>query len=92
MVTLDERMKRLELFLDSIPEEFRTPAAPVDKKPKEKVGKETASSTAVAQETTSSQNDAQKPSYDGPPFTALDIRIGYIKNAYEHNMKACRST
>merc|ERR1711933_623917 len=31
-----------------------------------------------------SQKEDVKNVYDGPPFSALDIRVGYIKNAYPH--------
>lgn len=80
VVTLEERMKRLEAFLESIPEEFRAPAAPVEK-PKAQAAAETVSAATVAP---TEVNKVQTPAYDGPPFTALDIRVGYIKHAYEH--------
>ena len=94
VVTLNERMERLEAFLETIPEQFRTPskAEPSDntttgqnkridqgKKPVND-----SSSNDLVVEDTSSAKDTGRASYEGPPITALDIRVGRIQRVWEH--------
>lgn len=86
IVSFDERMRRLGVFLLSIPEEFRSPAASASGTPKAKAVTDVAntSKSDSSVKGKSDENNAKISSYTGPPFTALDIRVGYIKNAYEH--------
>merc|ERR1712071_642798 len=48
-----------------------------------KSGKGRADSTAVGTETKNEKED-ERANYDGPPISALDIRVGLITNAWEH--------
>jgi len=90
VVPLAERFSRLRAFCETIPQEFRAPhkvekAASKDKK------KESKESKAVEKNQESSASAAAsgsvadpKHSYDGPPITALDIRVGRITKVWEH--------
>jgi glutamyl-tRNA synthetase len=97
VVDFAERMVRLKDFCDSIPEEFRTPRS-MDSS-KSKADTSTAASKAAsggtASTTSASSSDASKSAtgsstvdpkdtYDGPPITALDIRVGKITKVWEH--------
>lgn len=86
LVSFADRMVRLKNFCETIPAEFRRPQeglnkdvvivrsnavdAPVNNVP-------SASSAALL------ENDP-KDTYDGPPVTALDIRVGLIRKVWEH--------
>jgi glutamyl-tRNA synthetase len=84
VVSIKDRMDRLKAFCESIPEEFR-----VSKKEIKKDGKN-------AKEAASAENDAAnasptaaapqdpKDQYEGPPITALDIRVGRITKVWAH--------
>merc|ERR1712157_405890 len=73
-VTLKERMIKLEAFLETIPEQYREPIIK-ESKPIIQKGVVAVEETVVKE---------QVPKYDGPPFSALDIRVGYVKHAYVH--------
>lgn len=84
IVPLSERMEKLKSFCESIPEEFRAPKPKEDKKTKEetaaaKAAEAKASSTATWEATKDPKDD-----YEGPPITALDIRVGKVTKVYEH--------
>jgi glutamyl-tRNA synthetase len=92
VVPMAERMQRLRAFCESIPMEFREPPTDGENKneakgdkPATSSGDTTASggggpSTAVAASSTKDpRND-----YQGPPITALDIRVGRITKVWEH--------
>jgi glutamyl-tRNA synthetase len=86
VVSIKERMERLKAFCDSIPEEFRAPNA----KEAQKDGNTAAKAATKAQDestsagpTTAAPKDP-KDEYEGPPITALDIRVGRITKVWEH--------
>jgi len=83
LVTMEQRIEKLKVFCDSIPEEFRAPKAKEEKK---KGGEEKADATAAAQAAAAAAPVAADPldSYDGPPITALDIRVGRVTRVWEH--------
>jgi methionine--tRNA ligase beta chain len=84
VVSFEERMKRLKAFCESIPEEFRVPRAVERKQAKsERKENEAEVETAQASQTASIVRDP-KDTYEGPPITALDIRVGRIKKVWEH--------
>ena len=84
-VTFDERMKRLRTFCDSVPLEFRTQAKR-EAHQVENSGKQTTAATDVKAKTTTTSGSPADPmdSYEGPPITALDIRVGHITKVWEH--------
>ncbi|MGH3055975.1 MAG: hypothetical protein ACRDL7_13455, partial [Gaiellaceae bacterium] len=87
IVPLDDRIMRLEEFLDTIPDEFRSPA--VEGRNVLDLGQEINKKTAVSSESSkvweSAGNGADaRQSYGGPPITALDIRVGLITRVWEH--------
>jgi len=81
IVNFEERIVRLKAFSQSIPDQYRVP-------------KSTASTTMTSTETETteqSQGGAASDStidpidtYEGPPITALDIRVGRITKVWEH--------
>lgn len=82
VVGLDERVRRLRAFLETIPDEFRRP--PPKKDPAAKAKAEAAkAATDVADAGSASVVDL-RANYDGPPVTALDVRVGVITRAWEH--------
>ncbi|KAL7581749.1 hypothetical protein ACA910_022286 [Epithemia clementina (nom. ined.)] len=86
VVGLDERMTRLRAFVDSIPAEFRTPRTKEDKNQKSTIpvnGQQDATQLDSSTIHTPSVSDP-KDSYDGPPISALDIRVGRIMKVWEH--------
>jgi methionine--tRNA ligase beta chain len=85
LVTFAERLNLLSKFTETIPDEFRAPKvkeeagkSKKDEKSEQK-SKEVAGSSAV-------QTAPADPleTYDGPPVTALDIRVGRITKVWEH--------
>lgn len=88
VVTIEARLEKLKGFCDSIPEEFRVSkqAASDDASKKAKDGKknskadEEASSAAAAAPAVADPLDG----YEGPPITALDIRVGRINKVWVH--------
>jgi len=93
VVPFAERMERLKKFCNSIPEEFREPRM-VDNKgkgPSGKGGDASASGNSGSQPSAPSSSSTAsgsfkdpKDTYDGPPISALDIRVGLIKKVWEH--------
>mmetsp|Transcript_65686 Transcript_65686/g.77215 ORF Transcript_65686/g.77215 Transcript_65686/m.77215 type:complete len:859 (+) Transcript_65686:136-2712(+) len=84
VVPLETRMEYLRKFVDTIPEEFR---GKKDVVPEAKAA--SSADKGNKKEPTSSKTSADDKSndeisYDGPPVTALDIRVGYIKKVWEH--------
>jgi len=78
IVPLSERIERLRAFCESIPTEFRE-AVVKDSKAISKKNIPTGGSTP----STTNTNDP-KDDYEGPPITALDIRVGKITKVWEH--------
>lgn len=85
VVTFPERMARLKVFCETIPEEFREPQTKEDTKKKQgdKSSSEKDKKNVGASATTAAPADP-KDSYEGPPITALDIRVGQITKVWEH--------
>jgi len=82
IVPLSDRMEKLRSFCESIPEEFRQPKPKEEKKSKEEASAATESAATVA--TTANVAKDPKDEYEGPPITALDIRVGKITKVWEH--------
>lgn len=88
VVSFETRMERLRKFCESIPEEFRVPTKKEDGKKAtgqdgEKGGNKTAA--AVADTTVAAPAVADPLDvYEGPPITALDIRVGRINKVWTH--------
>jgi len=80
VISISERMERLKVFCDSIPEEFRVPED-VAKNSDKKAAKGDKPKAVTA--TQAAQKDP-KDEYEGPPITALDIRVGRITKVWEH--------
>ena len=81
-----ERMTRLQDFVQTIPEQFMTP-----NKKEEKVeesiavnGEQGTLESAVPAPARSTSVVDPKDSYEGPPISALDIRVGRITKVWEH--------
>lgn len=89
-VNLEDRMKRLRTFCDSIPEEFRTRRSTGNSSTQVVVNGAEASYEKQNENMKESSNirnashDDPMISYDGPPITALDIRVGRITKVWEH--------
>jgi len=83
MADFAERMTRLKDFVDSIPEEFRAPSKKEDSSKQKAVND--AKAEASAPVAAAPALDDPKDSYDGPPVTALDIRVGRITKVWEHD-------
>ena len=87
LVEFSDRMERLKAFCQTIPEEFREPRTKDSKKSakKDKVDVSSADrkSEQTRQKVAGSVADP-KDSYDGPPISALDIRVGKITKVWEH--------
>jgi glutamyl-tRNA synthetase len=86
VVSINQRMERLKAFCDSIPEEFRGASAneaTKDGKTAVKAVTKAQDESASAGPTTAAPKDP-KDEYEGPPITALDIRVGRITKVWEH--------
>lgn len=83
IVPLSERMDRLRTFCESIPTEFRETESKESKAEKKKSADSSGSSDTATEGSLSSTNDP-KDGYEGPPITALDIRVGKITKVWEH--------
>eukprot|EP00532_Pseudo-nitzschia_australis_P000043 CAMPEP_0168204144 /NCGR_PEP_ID=MMETSP0139_2-20121125/25237_1 /TAXON_ID=44445 /ORGANISM="Pseudo-nitzschia australis, Strain 10249 10 AB" /LENGTH=867 /DNA_ID=CAMNT_0008130055 /DNA_START=226 /DNA_END=2829 /DNA_ORIENTATION=+ len=85
IVPFAERMEKLRAFCESIPEEFRQPKA---KEKKQKGGDKGAaasgSQSAAAPGASEAATKDPKDEYEGPPITALDIRVGKITKVEKH--------
>lgn len=87
VVSIEQRMERLRSFCDSIPVEFREPkkdAKKEDKKGKESKSEKSQKDKSVSATTTTTDQKDPKDDYEGPPITALDIRVGRINKVWEH--------
>jgi len=74
---------KLKVFLESIPEEFHAPKQ-VEKKSKDGKNNQQkdANNDAKSQQVAGTVDPLSM--YEGPPITALDIRVGQIKKVWEH--------
>jgi glutamyl-tRNA synthetase len=88
VVSFADRMKRLKGFCETIPEEFRQPRASASTDPSSKM--DTDSQQAATKSSASAEASAAalvadpKDTYEGPPISALDIRVGVINKVWEH--------
>jgi len=83
VVSFDERITRLKSFLETVPEEFRTKKGKEDLK-KEAAKEDEKPATKSVSQTSSANVVDPKDTYEGPPITALDIRVGRINKVWEH--------
>jgi len=84
IVNFEERIVRLKAFCDSIPEEYRiskstTMAKSTDANTAQQKDSQTGSATTASGDTTDPIS-----TYEGPPITALDIRVGRITKVWAH--------
>jgi glutamyl-tRNA synthetase len=82
IISLEKRISTLKSLLESIPEEFR--AVKVEEK---KTNGEKKSDVAIAAETQTQVTYVKEDpitTYEGPPITSLDIRVGRITKVWEH--------
>lgn len=90
VVPIEARMEKLKSFCDSIPEEFRASkqGANDDKanqsKESRKDGKAAASDEVAAATAAAPAVADPLDGYEGPPITALDIRVGRINKVWIH--------
>jgi methionine--tRNA ligase beta chain len=91
LVPLAERMERLRAFCETIPAEFREPVASNENastSKNEAQGVQSAGSSSSQSSASTASNNVitkdPKDDYDGPPITALDIRVGRINRVWEH--------
>lgn len=97
VVSLAERMMRLKSFIETIPEEFRVPRVveKQDKRKGSKRGSNTEAKTLAGGDSSFDSGASQatqptpsvvdpKDTYDGPPISALDIRVGKVLKVWEH--------
>lgn len=93
LVSFADRIARLKAFCETIPEEFRQPYSADEKKKASSEPKSAAVSSNAVSAATSSSSSAStssagtsdlKNTYDGPPISALDIRVGRIVKVWEH--------
>mmetsp|Transcript_535 Transcript_535/g.1172 ORF Transcript_535/g.1172 Transcript_535/m.1172 type:complete len:214 (-) Transcript_535:32-673(-) len=91
VVPFEARLERLRSFCESIPEEFRASKASDDTGKSRKDSSKEASKQAEGAASTSSVATEAAPavadpldSYEGPPITALDIRVGKINRVWTH--------
>uniref|UniRef100_A0A7S2PKZ2 glutamate--tRNA ligase n=1 Tax=Leptocylindrus danicus TaxID=163516 RepID=A0A7S2PKZ2_9STRA len=82
---MEERMQMLSAFLDTIPAEFKEPKQEEPKEAAKPAETATAAPVAAtAAPTTEGQSSSGLESYDGPAITSLDIRVGEIKECWNH--------
>lgn len=84
IVDIAGRMERLKAFLETIPEEFRTvEAKDVGSKGKQNDTEEARKEGQAAPQPNTAVLDP-KDTYEGPPISALDIRVGRIGKVWMH--------
>lgn len=85
VVGVKERIVRLKAFLDTIPLEFQERPKKEEKGEVDRSAPSTDRSSSVSSSSQSADNvSSERASYDGPPISALDIRVGVITKAWEH--------
>jgi len=83
VVSFGERMNRLDVFLETFPEEFRAPTAKEEKIEAKSTNNKGDDTIKITTEATTVTVDS-KDTYDGPPIAALEIRVGRILKVWEH--------
>ena len=84
IVTMEDRMKILKAFCETIPEEFRAPKIEEKKGSKKDSEKKAESSAKDSTETVVASVADPLDTYEGPAITSLDIRVGRITKVWEH--------
>lgn len=85
VVALSDRITKLKVFCESIPEEFRASKAEENKSGKGKSeGKSNAASEKMSTAATAAASVDPLDTYEGPAITSLDIRVGQITKVWEH--------
>jgi len=89
VVSFAERMERLKSFCETIPEQFRVPTSSGDNDNQAQEKKKSAESAkqnmgSKSESSTPASVSDPKDSYEGPPISALDIRVGLVKRVWEH--------
>lgn len=87
LVPIAERMERLKSFCETIPEEFRAPRVSTAAEDKESKASATKASETTAENVSETRVVAPKDpkdDYNGPPISALDIRVGLVTKVWEH--------
>lgn len=87
VVDFSTRMTRLKAFLETIPEEFRQSNTSEENSSVARASQKKKPEVVETVNTAVSQNavgDISKDSYEGPPITALDIRVGRITKVWAH--------
>lgn len=88
VVAFEERIARLKKFCETIPVEFHAPKGKDEKASKGEGKKEqsTTDKTNAGQSAPEAVAATVDPidTYEGPPITSLDIRVGIIKRVWEH--------
>jgi len=84
IVNFDERIVRLKAFCDSIPEEYRTSKSTTKPTTDAKTAQQQQDSQTGAATTGSNDTTDLISTYEGPPITALDIRVGRITKVWAH--------
>lgn len=89
VVDFSQRMNRLRTFVESIPAEFRTPKPNEESDQGGKLspinGQQQATQINGGTATQTTSYIDPKDTYDGPPISALDIRVGRIVKVWEHS-------
>lgn len=83
LVEFGTRMDRLRSFLATIPAEFHSPSVVAEAK-QHHVEEEAAAAEVTSESPMANVFDDLKNSYEGPPISALDIRVGRITKVWEH--------
>jgi len=90
VVPFEARMERLKSFCESIPEQFRVSTAASGGGDSAKSGEKSSNDSAnanapkAASATPAAATADPLDSYDGPPISALDIRVGRITKVWTH--------
>ena len=84
LVEFSDRVERLKVFCQTIPEEFRQPRKEEKKAGKKDKGGASESKSEQIEQTAAASVADPKDTYDGPPISALDIRVGKITKVWEH--------
>ena len=87
VVPFEARMEKLKSFCESIPEQFRASKQAEDNKKKDsKSNNDGKSGSSASAEAVASAPAVVDPldGYEGPPITALDIRVGRITKVWTH--------
>jgi len=89
VVPFEDRIRRLKSFCETIPQEFRTPChqekdSKDNKDSTSNLASPDSSKTQVSSQSTGGSMTDPKDTYEGPPITALDIRVGKITKVWEH--------